>query len=393
MPKRILCCCLAALAALWASGCWSRMEVNELAIVSGIGVDRTGEGKLLVTLVIAKPEEIAGRNKKPGGNPAQVKGEEGITIEDSLRKAALQVPRFICLSHSRVIVIGERLAREGVGEITDFFSREREIRLSSFLFIARGEARAILTRSNRLEELIPTALFDLARGRAGFTIKLKDFLALRSSESSDPAAGLLAIIPDRAPGEAGEVVGPGLVGTALFKDDRMVAILDHMDTRGLLWLRQEMRRGIVSVTSPVEEGKLISVNIIRAGRKLVPSVRGDDVSMTVIIDAEGDLAEQQALKDLTRPETVKAIERRVAEDIRKRVEGALRVAQKEAGADPFEFGEAVRRAFPREWQRIAPQWDQIYPQMPVTLDVRFKLRHTGLTTKPVGATEKELKGK
>lgn len=390
--KRALIVIVAVLLGVLVSGCWSRKEVNEMAIIAGAGVDRTEAGKWLLTLAIAKPEEIAGEAKKQGTNPAWVTGAEGDTLMEAARTIALQSPRVLFFSHSRVIVIGEEAARTGIGEITDFFSRDRELRLTSFVFVTRGEARGILTRSTRLEELLPTAIADLARSKAGFTIKLKDFLALRAGETTDPAAPLLEPEEKVAPGETGEAQGVKLAGTIFFKDDRSVARLDERATRGLLWLRQELRKGVVVVLCPDDGSKLLTMNITRASRKFKPRIEDGKVSITVEIDAEGDLIEQQCLKDLTKPETIKSIEKRTAQDIRERIFDALQVA-KEARVDPYELGEAVRRAFPREFKEIKDRWKDMLPDVEITVDVRFKLRRTGMITQPLGATQKELKKK
>lgn len=390
--KRTIVLSIVVLFGILLSGCWSRKEVNELAIISGVGVDRTETGKWILTLVIAKPDEIAGEAKKPGINPAWVTAAEGDTLMEAVRFIALESPRLLFFPHSRVIVIGEEAARTGIGEITDFFSRDREFRLTSFVFVTRGEARGILTRSTRLEELLPTAIADLARNKAGFAIKLKDFLALRAGETTDPAAPFLEPELMLAPGEANEVPGVRLAGTMLFKNDRTVAMLDEKATRGLLWLRQELRRGVVVVPCPDDDSKLLTLSITRASRSYKPRMEDGKVSITITIDAEGDLIEQQCLKDLTKPETAKSIERRTAQDIRERVFDALEVA-KRARVDPFEMGESVRRAFPREFKEIKARWKDMLPEVEVTVDVRFKLRRTGMITQPLGATQKELKKK
>ncbi len=45
---------------LLVQGCWSRREVSELAIVIGVAVDLTPDGKYLLTIQFSKPGEISG---------------------------------------------------------------------------------------------------------------------------------------------------------------------------------------------------------------------------------------------------------------------------------------------------------------------------------------------
>lgn len=52
---------LAAVLSITAMGCWNRRELDTLAIVTAVGVDKSKEdGRISITFQIMKPSEIKG---------------------------------------------------------------------------------------------------------------------------------------------------------------------------------------------------------------------------------------------------------------------------------------------------------------------------------------------
>lgn len=59
MPRKIIVLTL-LVAVILTGGCWDRRELNELAIVLGAGVDRLPDGRIQLTLQLARPSAFGG---------------------------------------------------------------------------------------------------------------------------------------------------------------------------------------------------------------------------------------------------------------------------------------------------------------------------------------------
>ncbi|MFD2878681.1 hypothetical protein ACFTAO_26055 [Paenibacillus rhizoplanae] len=82
------------------------------------------------------------------------------TVYESLRKFNLVSSRSPYLGHIRVLVIGEELAREGVGETLDVIKRSREPRMDFYVMVARKTtAENVLKVLTPLDRLPATKLF------------------------------------------------------------------------------------------------------------------------------------------------------------------------------------------------------------------------------------------
>lgn len=135
------------------TGCWSSKELNEIAILTGLGIDKTENGYRLSAQVI-NPGEIAGKNSS-GRTEVVRYMKSGATIHEAFRKLTTDVPRILYLSHLRIVLFGEDMAREGIGKALDFLSRDHEMRSDFFLSVAKGATAADILNVTTHEERIP----------------------------------------------------------------------------------------------------------------------------------------------------------------------------------------------------------------------------------------------
>ena len=73
--RKILALCLCLLIAFISGGCWDRRELNTLAIVTAIGVDKSkDDDKFILTYQILKPRQI----KSQSSSSQESSGKKGI---------------------------------------------------------------------------------------------------------------------------------------------------------------------------------------------------------------------------------------------------------------------------------------------------------------------------
>lgn len=400
--KLFLAALLSILIASSLPGCWNRRELNTLAIVVAMGLDQAPEkGKVEVIAQIVKPGEITppsgkgGGGRSAGSKPVVVLTTSGDTVFDAVRNAVLQMDRRLFWPHAKVIVVGEELARSGVAPLLDWIDRDAEPRRLSWLFVARGNARDVLSAEGLIEKVPAAFLENLAKASGAVSkapkVRLHDFLKLLTTEGRDPfCAGIEVLEKAEDPGGPGEATGQSedegksveLAGTAVFKKDRLTGWLNEKETRGLLWVLGKVESGVVVVPSPTRGGGRLSLEITRARSRITPHFAGGQLSIAVEIKEEGNVGEQLSFGKLAKPEIFAALEKKQAEVIEQEVRAALAKAQKEWGVDIFGFGEAVHRKYPKEWSRLKAHWREVYPTVEVNLKVSTKLRRMGLSLLP-----------
>jgi spore germination protein KC len=158
--------------------------------------------------------------------------------------------------------------------------------------------------------------------------------------------------------------------------------MNDIATRGIMWLRNEVKQATVTV-SPKNTNGYVSLQLIRSHTELVPHIKGDSWSITVKIDTEDDIVENTTDLDLMKPEHIQEMETELGNDIENRVMMALTQAQKKMNADIFNFADAFYRKYPKEWNQVKDRWDEIYPKVEVNLEKNAKVTRPGLTGKSI----------
>lgn len=387
MEKRILIFLLITIMGTTLIGCWSRRELDTLAIISAMGIDKTEEeGKLSVAFQIIKPSELKGASPSgastDGSKGVWVLTSTGYTMIDAARNATKQSDRKLFFPQNEVIIIGEELAREGISPLLDFLNRDPELRRSSWLLVAKGKAHDIISANHEQVNIPADAIDNMIKSSTATSmavkVNLNEFIKNLTSPASDPIACRIEMIQDNQ----GKNQKMRFTGASVFKRDKLVGFLDQYETRGLNWILGKVVSGSILVKSPLDENKDVALEIIRASSKIIPEILDDEIKITVEIKEEGNLAEQLSDVELTNTEMYKELERRKAQVIKNEIQSVLEKAQKEWGADIFAFGKAVRRKYPQEWKTIQTKWRDLFPNINVEIKVVAKLRTSGLSSVP-----------
>ncbi len=239
MKKLLACLTLFVVMSGFLSGCWSRKELGELAIVLGAGVDRAPDNQVRLTLQLARPRSFAGGSETGGGGAEAttwVVSETGTTVQDAERKLAGRISRRIYWAHSGMVVFGEEAARHGIQYYTNFFYRGPHPRETTWVLVAKGEAKDILETSSELEYSSAQDIGFMTRGKTVFPVNLKEMVIMRATPGTNIAIPRVEVV------DSGVIQGPGkekpaghkgvaLTGTAVFSKVNMLGWLDDSETR------------------------------------------------------------------------------------------------------------------------------------------------------------------
>jgi spore germination protein KC len=396
---KILLICL-FLGCFCCSGCWDRIEIENLGLVMLAGFDRTEDGLIKVSVHVAKPFAMAGSGQETIDEksfwPVSTTGH---TIFQAVRNLASESPRQIFWDHNRVVLIGEKLAREedGIAQVLDFYSRDLEPRLSTYLMVVKGSTLEEIMSARFELERQPNRGFEeigkvvTARKSTSWVPTVLEFCRELETEGLEPVLGAVEIVnrPVHQPeqGMLREIVishSAQISGLGAFKGDRLVGWLNDRQSRGVLWVRGKVKSGIIVIHNPQEENRLISLEIRQTGREIIPQMIDGRPVIKIRIEVEGSFAETQKEIQLLRDsKTWDSMERRLATAVRNEVLSALKIAQDDLESDIFGFGRVVNISYPREWQVMKDNWDEIFPALEVEVEVLATLKTSGLALRGI----------
>lgn len=372
------------------TGCWSRQELDDLAIASAIGIDKI-EDQYLITVQVINPGEIVARNGGGYDLPVTTYVAQAETLFEALRKLTLIVPRRIYTAHLRIIVLGEELAEEGIAKTLDFLSRYHEMRTDFYILVSKGtSAHEVLTILTSLEKIPANKMFDSLEVSeqvwgATISVQLDDLINDLVSPGKNPVLTGIRIQGNSVQGKRQEnvkVIIPSVVlqysGLGVFKKDKLIGWLNDNESKGYHYIQGELNSTVVNVLS--SEGEKVGVELIRAEGKMKGKVENGRPEIDVEIKIEGDIADVQSKIDLSRSQTMYEIEKKVEEEVKTNMEQVIYKAQKEYKTDIFGFGEVIHRSNSKMWKEYKDDWDKEFEDLSVNIQVDVKLRRLGTIT-------------
>ncbi|WP_211750206.1 Ger(x)C family spore germination protein [Paenibacillus sp. Marseille-Q4541] len=372
------------------TGCWDKMEIKELVIAVGMGIDKVDDN-YLVSVQVVNPNEIGANSKGGGGAPVTVYKETGKTIFEAIRKLTTMTPKKIYFSHLRIFVIGEETARsEGIGKIIEFISRDHELRADYDIIIAKNmNATLVMESLSEIEKIPAKNLYSTLQlsskdWASSSTVKIDDVINELMTEGDS-----LVVTGVVLKGDASKISGKENFekaspsarleydGLAVFKQDKLINWLEKDESKGYNYVLNKVKGTVGTIGCPNETGRL-SIEVLNSESEIRANRANNKPHIQIKIMARGNVDEVQCEIDLADPEVIKQLEKSISDEIEGFVHQVLQ-KERSISTDFLGLGASIHRSEPRLWKTIKQGWTDQLRSLQVDVEVDFKIRETGKT--------------
>lgn len=319
------------------SGCWDKVEMNDVAFFMASGLDITEDGRIFVSIQIPIPTK-EGTTSGTLGKTYYVVTAAGTNIYDVERKCQQLLSRKFFKGHRRVVFIGEKFAKRGIKDILDYYSRDPATRLRTYLVIAKGEQAVKLIKTDHPFERIPSEeVRELERTGVGTAVTFRDYLINQERDGIVPVLGAVEIQKPQLLVEQREDEKPKqnvfrLSSTAVMKNYKLVGYLNDIETRSLRWIKGELKHEYLAERIP-EAGGSVGVVLKKTEKKIKTVIKDGKATIHIELSGDGLLNESNVELDISRPESVAIIEQGLSKLITKQTLHSIRKAQTELKSD------------------------------------------------------------
>lgn len=379
---------LISICLLFLTGCWDRIEINDIALSEGIAIDKKDK-TWRISAQINIPKLSEGSQGTGGRNRVEniVRYGEANTLAEAFLSLQSKLPRKVFWGHTKVVIFGEKIALEGIREGVDFLARHPQPRPRAYIYIYKGEAKDVLEIHPGLERSTTEVLRELSKQKQGIEITLLELVGLFPHP---PYNSAIPFIETLSPAEKSNDNTAYTKSTALFHKDKMVDEINDKVSRGVQWIRNDIRDDLFTV-EPKNSGGSLIVRLLRSHTKLIPKYVNGQWKMTVKTKAQFDVIENGSHLKISDPKKMKLVEQQLKKDLIDRMDYALKVLQKEKKIDILGFAKEYHRRYPKQWKKAAKEWDEIFPSVEVSYDVKITILRQGKTNAPQGVPEDEVK--
>lgn len=408
------------------SGCWDYTEYEDMYMVFAIGIDSNPANPDKILLTIEGITSGKGRQNSQGSmSSSKASGNEvhvmpAGTIPEALDLLQQLLEREIFLGYTSVIIIGETAARTNLKHWLTFFDINPLVRSSAYLLFTPGKAMDVLNTIDIKDALINAdkiqgLLRNSNRSGAAFPVRLIQFYKMLSSEGLEPVAPRILVKPvspkSTGPKDGGSnseenVSTPGkepavwgtvepasgqqqLSGMAAFHGYRFSGWLNEQESRGLCWIKNQQLKNRYWIKAKIsrDDPTMPLIFQIKAGKaRSKITFRGGQPTVTISVKATAVVQEYTYTEGLLPPKVIHEMKRKLAVEIKKDIEAAIRKAQQDLRSDILGIGFGFFQQHHREWKRSYQKtWANVFPTIPI----RVKVTATVLNTSIQGSSLKE----
>lgn len=376
-------------------GCWGKREVEQLGLVFGVGIDTGSQpGSYLVTYQIALPKKSG---EGGGGTQSYTISAEGKSMRETSEKMFNTSDRQLFIGTVKVIVLGDSVAREGINSILDFFQRFYEFRRTTYLVLAKGKAKDLLNIELRTEKLVSLKLLadidDEDMASAFPKVRLGHYLTVLGTGSTAPIIPIAFGITSGEEGIEYESKGGKepeeihFAGAGVFRGDRLVSTLTDEETKGYMWLQNEVKQRYLSAELDGEQNNFfVTGRIVNSKTNWKLEEKNGELGINFEVKSTADLDEFSGEQIQRSPEewfktagsiTISTFKKLIKDEC----EAALKKS-KELELDFLGIGRKIEQKNPKYWNEIKDQWQQLLTDIPVKVNVVIKPQNAGASFNP-----------
>lgn len=361
------------------SGCWDAAEMTRLGIIVAAGFDYDAEEqKYEVTISSLEPGPAQG-----GGQPEMKEWKVSVkstNIMDAVEKIRTRSNNELTWKHCQLFVFHAGMEKEAMRAIGDWLLTMPEIRSSAYILFTPMHAKTFLSIEPEQKEVLGLELhgilYEQNRTATSAQATLQDLYISAASPSYVCVAGRGEIVHDNK----GRPVTL-LYGSAIVEDYEHVGWFEPEETKAYYFARGLPNDGLFPVQI---KGEKFIFETIQNKSKIQPYYKNGQLRVRLIVDVRSRLVNVSNMKDIKDPSpaTVLATEEAQEEALRNIIQKMLDKS-KQLKVDVLDIAEAIYRFDPDYYRRHIQDWDNIYPHIPIDIQVQVKLRDKGRNQKPL----------
>ncbi len=380
---------------IFLGGCGYGTDVENQAFVVAVGIDKGKSFPVKATFVFADPS--GGSENKPSSPKPDILSVEAPTVFSAIRKIDSIKSKTINMSHVKVVVFSDSVAKEGIKEFLSGFASSRDFRPNTYVCVSQGDADEYLKAVKPAQETFIEKYYDnimrkVAHDKVNeaylyylyfnvmedFSGSLVPLVGINPNKMDNPSH---AVLPDSDDfsyeAKAGEILRDGenpteVLGCAVFSNDKMIDTLGSFKTDVTRIISGEYYPRNYSISYP-DKKSFVTVRLIQQKR---PVIKGNIKNGVAYINVEVPLSIEYVDAEQIENNKEKSAQFRVflEEKLNSEAKRLITDAQTKYKSDILSLGESLKHEFydVASWKKF--DWKKHFPN--AQINVSFKVLYT-----------------
>lgn len=375
-------------------GCGNYAELNKLSIVTAVSFNKKGN-QYELSFLIANSQK-AQTSSKEGEAKTTVYSGVGKTIPEAAQAIDQISPKQLYFGHINVVIISEKIAKEGFFKVADWLIRNPQTRKNFYLLQAKDvKAKDILKIVSPLESFPSQSIATLVESNQksksiATAISYSSFIGKALEKGYDPILPSITIKGSIKKGSSQsniETTEPqsylALGSLALYKSDTLKAFTTRKESQSINILKNEDKE--LNYTLKYK-GENISID---AEKLLSQIILKNKNNIQINVTGQGNLYNINNKIDIDDYKEIKKIEKAWEQQMENDLLKIIKKLQNKYKTDVLGFGSLIYKNNPQTWKKIEKNWNNKYFQkVKVKIKAKLKITSTGSLAETIKEAQK-----
>ncbi len=381
------------------TGCYDYREINDLAIVGATEINKIDDN-YQVTVQAINPQ-APDKTTNPQA-PFVIYTGTGKTIQEAYRSITLTSSRFLYSNHLQLLIINEKVAKEDISSIIDYYVRNPGIRTEFYILIGKDDN--ILSITTPIDEIPSASIKESIENNYKYygvtsRVTFSEFVDMNLNPNLEivlPSIELTKDIPtkdkdeqkDEKSNEENDESSQDetsnkntesteakskylLSGYAIFKDSHLIGYLNNEESIHYNILNNNIKNTII--TYECDKNKYLAIEVIDSNSSI--KIKNNNVEIT--INLEGNINEVHCNIDIKKSENISKISKEIEKKLNKEITDNILNIRTTYKSDIFKFKDIIYKHDYNYYQKIKNNYDEAYQNLNISVKTNVNLIEKG----------------
>ena len=357
------------------TGCYDHQELNEIAILTATEINKI-DNEFILNIEIVNP--MSPDKTTVIESPFTIYQSKGKTIQEAYRKLLLSSPRYIYPDHLRIVIINEKLAKEDISEILDFYLRNPLARTEFKILITKDEN--ILNPITPIDPISSNSILDTLKTSSNYLgitnlVTLNDLTTMYLNPNTEIILPTIELIKEEKDSNSLENVQETETSSiyklgplAIFKNNKLKGYLTIEESITYNLIKNKINNSII--TYECKKDKYLSLEIIKAKSKI--STKNEEINIDISL--ESTINESACNINLNNKKSINSLENNLTNYLKENITNNINHIHNTYNSDIFGFLDIIYKYDYQTYQKVKDTWyDNTFKNIKINVNPKIKI--------------------
>lgn len=364
---------------LLLTGCYDNKELNDIAILTATEINKADDNYIINAQVVNPQAPDKSTNIQA---PFIIYTGTGKTIQEAYRNIKLSSSRYLYPEHLQILIINEKVAKEDITQILDFYLRDPAIRTEFNVLIGKNEN--ILETTTPIDQISSSSILKTLETNNRF-LGVSNLTTLNELTIMSLNPNTEIILPsieiDNRIEESDNTENTNntkissmykLSGLAVFKDNKLLDYLSDSSSISYNIIKNKIDSSII--TYECDKNKYLSAEIIKSNSKII--TQNQKISININIDTT--INESSCNLKLNDNKNLKKLENDLENYLNNKISNDINEITNKYNSDVFGFLDEIYKHDYKTYLKVKDNWyDGIYQNIKVNINTKVNIISKG----------------